>query len=864
MSEQSLIAFIAVTGKPTEEQLVKMTLGYKNLGINDILIYPRTGLAAEYMSEEWRKIVEIFLNCAKENDMRVWLYDEMNWPSGTCDGQVYYEDYHYYNRRFFIENGEVKVYQYVFKHNKNDWPFTLHGKERSKYYDDHEECVFRLELDPKTGEVIAEVPFCEYTETTKQGYPIKQAGIDLLNPDAMKCFIRLTHERYYEWFGEDFGTCIPGIFTDEPSYRHGISDQDPRTQYCYYDGILDDYKNEFGSDMIEDMLAHEFNMPDNNFLANYNVIVGRRFKYSFMDTIYNWCDAHNLKYTGHMVHDDSVTESCEYSGEYLKTISGFHIPGVDEIYTLISNKVPFLGLDASCGATADFLFSQLENQRRNGKAETMVELYALGPYNISIAQRARALYYVASFGVNDYFCGTGHLDAKGNFLRGEWFSLLSYAPNDSEAFKELSAHAIKARKIAEKIPTVNISVRYPYNVVLNTFGKDGVADYDILLKNVVQILGDNQYGWRLIGEDEESKTDITVSFAKNGIIEESTGKYYTSAAAWHNDNRDKFRRRVTVKEMSGVLADDVFVREFTDGTYVVLNRANTVGTARNVIVEVDGKEKIVQLLDYGVYTGEDPIKFSTERELIAKNVEVSLNGNERFFRCNFFGNHSYTFETETDLYVKMHICTYPEKRDVFLDGDLLEYSLPETEFTDCYNGLYTVSEPVKLKKGKHTLSIHEFDCNFLPMIIFEGNIISAKDTDDDGVEFDVIKTAPEYINPNTETEFYGTASLHFDLQVPTGGATAVIDDFGGLCEFIIDGESVAKKASAPYVFDIDERFAERDVHCEIKYYSNYGALYGNVDEFDKKVRTRSDWVRLVPAAARKETVSMNGLRIFAK
>ena len=40
MSKRNLIMFIAITGSPTKEKLIKMMKGYKDTGINDVIIYP--------------------------------------------------------------------------------------------------------------------------------------------------------------------------------------------------------------------------------------------------------------------------------------------------------------------------------------------------------------------------------------------------------------------------------------------------------------------------------------------------------------------------------------------------------------------------------------------------------------------------------------------------------------------------------------------------------------------------------------------------------------------------------------------------------------------------------------------------------
>lgn len=43
-----------------------------------------------------------------------------------------------------------------------------------------------------------------------------QTYVDVLNKEAIEEFIRVTHERYYEVLGSEFGKSVPAIFTDEP------------------------------------------------------------------------------------------------------------------------------------------------------------------------------------------------------------------------------------------------------------------------------------------------------------------------------------------------------------------------------------------------------------------------------------------------------------------------------------------------------------------------------------------------------------------------------------------------------------------------------------------------------------------------
>ena len=70
-----------------------------------------------------------------------------------------------------------------------------------------------------------------------------QTYINTLDPPSMRRFIEVTYERYKEVVGEDFGTLIPTMFTDEPQFtqkkRLGFakeSKKPPRNRRLFVNG----------------------------------------------------------------------------------------------------------------------------------------------------------------------------------------------------------------------------------------------------------------------------------------------------------------------------------------------------------------------------------------------------------------------------------------------------------------------------------------------------------------------------------------------------------------------------------------------------------------------------------------------------
>ena len=133
---------------------------------------------------------------------------------------------------------------------------------------------------------------------------------DMLNPEATKCFIWLTHEKYYQWFGEYFGNVIAGIFTDEPSF---IYTANSAGVYPYYDGVCEDYAAACGGDLKADICAYEQGDNTTHFPGEFRKLISKRFKMAYIDPIAQWCREHGLPLTGHTLNDEDPLVGKLYS-----------------------------------------------------------------------------------------------------------------------------------------------------------------------------------------------------------------------------------------------------------------------------------------------------------------------------------------------------------------------------------------------------------------------------------------------------------------------------------------------------------------------------------------------------------------------
>ena len=136
----------------------------REAGMDEFVIHARHGLKTAFMSEAWMAAVEAVVEDAARTGMHVWIYDEVNWPSGTCGGKIPTENVDF----------------------------------REHYLDD-------------AGRVRA-------LDGIKGASPGR--NVDYLNRVATEEFIRRCYEPYVSRLGKHFGKAIRGFFNDEVRFFH--------------------------------------------------------------------------------------------------------------------------------------------------------------------------------------------------------------------------------------------------------------------------------------------------------------------------------------------------------------------------------------------------------------------------------------------------------------------------------------------------------------------------------------------------------------------------------------------------------------------------------------------------------------------
>lgn len=276
---------------PDKEKMERQLKDYKEKGVNGIVLHPRIGIPKEieYLSERFFEVIGWVIHAAEHLDMKIVLYDEGMYPSGSAHGMVVQENPAFAARGITITT-------------KPDTDPIL--TELSE----HRFIVVRA-----TGGTIRGIHFGEDDHET--GAPL---AADILNPEAVDTFIRLTHEQYYKRFGAYFGTTIIGFFTDEPCPMG----RNVRGFFPWSDAMKEDLTALGGK--IEE-LEGLFTGKENRTTICYKKLLKKYLREIFYARLSKWCETHHIALMGHPAESDDIEEELY-----------FHIPGQDLIMRRVS------------------------------------------------------------------------------------------------------------------------------------------------------------------------------------------------------------------------------------------------------------------------------------------------------------------------------------------------------------------------------------------------------------------------------------------------------------------------------------------------------------------------------------------------
>ena len=307
-----------------KDELCRQIDVFKEMGLGGFHMHCRDGMSTTYLSDDFMGLVKACTDHAKENEMLAWLYDEDKWPSGFGGG--------------YVTKDEAFRQRYLtFTCDPNYKP-RANAKLIARFdvVLGEDKCLksYRLVSD---GEAVEGTLWSVWRNiAVNSPWYNNQSYVDTLNKKAIDRFIEVTHERYFETVGKDFGNAVPAIFTDEPQFmRKGtlaFADSKQKVHLPWTDDLEDTFKATYGDSLVEHLPELLWDLPNDEISLtryHYHDHISERFAEAFADNCGDWCKAHGIELTGHMMEEPSLHSQTAAIGDCMRSYRGFGIPGID-------------------------------------------------------------------------------------------------------------------------------------------------------------------------------------------------------------------------------------------------------------------------------------------------------------------------------------------------------------------------------------------------------------------------------------------------------------------------------------------------------------------------------------------------------
>src|SRR5919109_3729366 len=340
--DYGILPFWFLNGELDQEEMLYQLREFRDKGMPGIILHGRYGLETDYIGEIYLDRIHFAVEEAEKIGLQTWIYDEMNWPSGTADKRVL-------KARPDLAQRYIECLNFTVR---GPWFTYLTGAD-SRYNDFEKStpvAAFAIRLDGEQ-EVIDLTPNLSFHDVIPWEAPagnwrllyivekIADYYIDAMNPESTAEFLKLGYDPYASAVDGKMSSQMLGFYTDEPAMHYYLSGGDTP--------IVPWTKDMFRRFQARNGYNLRPRLPDLFFDIRPD---SARVRYDFYNTltdfysqayyqqIHEWCQEHNVLFTGHLLYEEWLRRLIRVEGNLFKQFPHMDVVGVDHLYPIIGTR----------------------------------------------------------------------------------------------------------------------------------------------------------------------------------------------------------------------------------------------------------------------------------------------------------------------------------------------------------------------------------------------------------------------------------------------------------------------------------------------------------------------------------------------
>ncbi len=400
-------------------------------GLRAFCVEPRPH--PDFCGDLWWKDMGDILEYAKEKGMQVWMLDEVHYPSGRANGKLeVYPELKQENVVCCNVNvvGEIQNAKILLPIYGNEERFI---SALAFPLDENGNLLFDGSFD-LTDKVYNNVL---YWDVPKGAYRIigvyatrKMVGtaafVDPFNPKSTHLIIDEIYQPHFEHYSKYFGNTFRGFFADEPRLGngeqwHGIVEPHNKARnlgvvgmaYNWHDDLIEKLNLKDDKRVLASLWFDIADEKCYQFRVDYMNALTDAYAKNYSDMIGEWCRAHGVMFTGHVIEDVGAHARTMVSGgHYFKSMRGQDIAGIDIVYNQlkmgcgdvprISHGRPFEWKPDFYNYTLAKLASSASRLEKVKAGRAFCEVFGAYGWGLSIAEMKWLLDFMLVRGINHF------------------------------------------------------------------------------------------------------------------------------------------------------------------------------------------------------------------------------------------------------------------------------------------------------------------------------------------------------------------------------------------------------------------------------------------------------------------------------